>query len=174
MVFSDDHELMDVVDEHDRIIGTGDRKEIHNKGLLHRSVHIFVVDPDGRMYLQKRSLYKQEHPGKWDSSAAGHVRSGESYDEAAARELAEELNLRARVSPVLKIPASQETGGEHSTLYCVQCDRTTGIPEPNPLEIEEGRFFTPGEIEDLCMRTPEVITPSFRLLYGEYQRRPST
>ena len=79
-------ELLDVVDEQDRVIGAAGRRDIHEQGLLHRAVHVFVVDQQQGIYLQKRAWHKDEHPGKWDSSASGHVDSGESYPDAARRE----------------------------------------------------------------------------------------
>ncbi|MDH3859471.1 MAG: NUDIX domain-containing protein, partial [Gammaproteobacteria bacterium] len=72
------HELLDVVDENDNIIAVKTRGEIHAECLMHRAVHILVFNSAGELFLQKRSLSKDEQPGKWDSSAAGHVDSGES------------------------------------------------------------------------------------------------
>ena len=91
---SDQMEMYDVVDSLDRVIGTATRREIHQKGLLHRSVHILVFNSKGELYLQKRSLNKDENPGYWDTSAAGHVNAGEDYMTSAHRELEEELGIR--------------------------------------------------------------------------------
>ena len=74
---SSSHELLDVVDDNDEVIAIKTRGEIHARGLMHRSVHILVFNSRGEVFLQKRSLSKDEQPGKWDSSAAGHVDSGE-------------------------------------------------------------------------------------------------
>ena len=52
---------------------------------------MFLVNKHGAVLLQKRSLWKDRQPGKWDSSAAGPLDAGESYEEAAVRELKEEL-----------------------------------------------------------------------------------
>ena len=170
MVEGEGYELLDVVDENDSVIGVAERRAIHLKGLFHRSVHVFVIDRECRIYLQRRSLNKEEHPGKWDSSAAGHVHSGESYSEAAVRELAEELGLDNPVKPLFKIPASEETGREHSMLYTAEIDGERCTPEPNPQEIEEGRFFTREQIHDLLRHAPEQVTPSFTLLLRKYVR----
>lgn len=84
-----DEEIYDLVDMEDRVIGQATRKEIHQKNLLHRSVHIFVFNPQGELYLQKRAYSKDENPGFWDTSCAGHVDAGEDYLNAANRELME-------------------------------------------------------------------------------------
>ncbi len=64
------HELLDVVDENDNVVTVKTRGEIHARGLMHRAVHILVFNSQGDVFLQKRSMSKDEQPGKWDSSAA--------------------------------------------------------------------------------------------------------
>ena len=92
-------ELLDVVDFEDRVTGVKMRGEVHAQGLMHRAVHVLVFNSAGQLFLQKRSMTKDESPGQWDTSAAGHVDSGETYLECAVRELAEELGeLDALVS----------------------------------------------------------------------------
>ena len=125
----------------------------------------------GRIYLQKRSFEKSEHPGKWDSSASGHVDSGETYQEAAARELEEEIGVKASPEPVLGVGGSEETGMEHSMLFRVRRRTTDPGPTPDPREILEGRFFGALEIEEGIAKEPETFSPAFRLLYLLYRER---
>ena len=74
---------------------------------------IFLIfNPAGEVYLQQRSRWKDRHPLKWDSSAAGHVADGESYDQTARRELNEELGVTVALQKVSKIPASEHTDQE--------------------------------------------------------------
>jgi len=87
-------EMLEIVDEEGRVIGTAPRSEAHgNNALLHRVVHVFVFDAAGRLLLQKRSMRKDVAAGKWDTSVGGHVDPGESVETAAAREMAEELGI---------------------------------------------------------------------------------
>jgi isopentenyl-diphosphate delta-isomerase len=75
---------------------TGFRKPksaIHRDGDWHRSAHIWILAPDGRFLVQRRSLRKENNPGLWDVSAAGHLSAGESASDAAVRETFEELGL---------------------------------------------------------------------------------
>ena len=157
---------MDAVDADDLVVGAMERGEIHRKRLFHRSVHVFLFDEAGRIYLQKRSFEKLEHPGKWDSSASGHVESGESYQAAAARELEEEIEVKGSPEPVLSVRASEQTGMEHSMLFRVRRSAIDPGPNPNPREILEGRFFETAEIEAGIATEPEKFSPSFRLLYS--------
>ena len=69
------------------------RSVVHARGLRHRAAHILAFDAGGRLYLQRRAFTKECSPGRWDTSAAGHLASGEDYATAARRELAEELGV---------------------------------------------------------------------------------
>jgi isopentenyldiphosphate isomerase len=86
-------ELLDVVDANDRVTGVRTRGEVHSLGLMHRSVHILIFNSKGEMFIQKRSMTKDNNPGLWDSSAADHLDCGEDYLDCATRELAEELGV---------------------------------------------------------------------------------
>src|SRR5207249_743386 len=69
------------------------------------------------VFLQLRSRRKDRHPLLWDSSAAGHVNAGEEYDQAAARELTEELGIQIPLEKVAKLTASERTDSEFVSLY---------------------------------------------------------
>ena len=87
-------EMVDVVDENDMVVGSAPRKGIHKTDKLHRSVHIFLINSSGRIWLEKRAENTDTFPGYYNSSAAGHVSSGESYEEGALREIEEELGIK--------------------------------------------------------------------------------
>ena len=106
-------ELFDVVDEHDRVLRQAPRREVHAQGWLHRAVHVLVFNRAGEVFLQKRSMRKDKSPGLWDSSCSGHLDAGEDYDQAAWRELQEEIGLKLDRPPVrwLRFEACVDTGG---------------------------------------------------------------
>src|SRR5256886_12946069 len=81
-----------VVHKNERILHDPSRSDVHGNNLRHRAVHILILNQAGEVYLQQRSRWKDRHPLKWDSSAAGHVTAEESYDETARREVQEELS----------------------------------------------------------------------------------
>lgn len=89
-------EIFEIFDEHDCLTGTARRSECHgNPALIHRTAHVVVYHPDGRILLQRRSMDKDIQPGKWDTAVGGHVMPGETYEQAAVREMTEELGLPA-------------------------------------------------------------------------------
>jgi len=87
------HELVDIVDDDDRVIATVTRAEMRAGRLQHRCVSIAVVGSDGRLLVHRRADDKDVWPGMWDIAAGGVVAAGEGYDAAAVRELAEELGV---------------------------------------------------------------------------------
>ena len=169
MTTDNQQEIFDVVNASDEVIGQATRGEVHRLGLMHRAIHVFVFDSDGRLYLQKRSQTKDKHPGCLDSSASGHHNTGEDADTCAQRELREELGLEAGagLTRLFKIPACAETGWEHVTFYTLQTDAT---PQPDPREIESGRFYTLAEILRMVEADAVQFAPGFvRILrkFGE-------
>lgn len=86
-------ELLEVVDEQDRPTGQVlDKTIVHGRGLLHRVAHVWITDGN-RLLQQRRGLKTKIMPGRWDASASGHVDPGETYVQAAQRELQEEVGL---------------------------------------------------------------------------------
>jgi isopentenyldiphosphate isomerase len=88
-------ELFEVIDESGKVVGTEKRSVVHEKGFLHKSVDVFVLDEGGQIFIQQRSFDKDVGPGLWDLSAAEHLKPGESFEEAAARGVREELGVKA-------------------------------------------------------------------------------
>src|SRR5438477_667509 len=149
-------EQFPVVDEEDRLQGTAPRSEVHANNLLHRAVHILVFNPAGEVFLQMRSRTKDRHPLAWDSSAAGHVNAREDYDQAASRELREELGVDIPLVRVAKLPASERTGYE---FICLYRGSHAGELRLNPSEIEAGRFFPPTIIDGWMTARPRDFAP---------------
>jgi isopentenyldiphosphate isomerase len=86
-------ELAVLVDEDDRVIGTAPRSEVRRRNLLHRGTGVLCRNSAGDVYVHRRTATKDVFPGMYDAFAGGMVASGESYEQAARRELAEELGI---------------------------------------------------------------------------------
>ncbi len=139
-------EMLIRVTDSDEVLGPIPRSRVHgNPELIHRSVHILVVSPDKRLLLQKRSLRKDTQPGKWDTSVGGHVGFGQSYEEAARREAAEELGMVPGPLTFLypsRIRNAVESENIHTFLHV-----SAGPFRPEPGEIDELRFWSRAEIQ---------------------------
>lgn len=162
------HELLDVVDEDDNIIAVKTRGEIHARGLMHRAVHILVFNSQGELFLQKRSMIKDEQPGKWDSSAAGHVDSGEDYLDCARREIGEELGIDAdrEFELLFKLPASALTGNEHCMVYRYCFD---GPMVLHAEEIDEGSWISPQLLDRRVAKADSELTEALCLIWKRYR-----
>ncbi len=86
-------ELVDLIDEQDRVIGWARRRRVRALNLLHRGVGIVCRNSAGAVYVHRRTRTKDVFPGVYDMFVGGVVGSGESPDAAAAREIAEELGI---------------------------------------------------------------------------------
>jgi 16S rRNA (adenine1518-N6/adenine1519-N6)-dimethyltransferase len=151
-------ERFPIVDENDQVLGDAPRDEVHGNNLRHRAVHLFIFNRQGELFLQKRSRWKDRHPLLWDSSAAGHVEAGEDYDETAARELEEELGVKAELTRVAKLSCSERTGWEFIWLYRGEHD---GPFELAKTEIEHGEFSPIDVISRWVEARPQDFAPGF-------------
>jgi len=123
-----------------------------------------VLNNAGELFLQRRSYRKDTFPRKWDSSAAGHVDLGESYEACATRELREELGLVDQPREIGRVPASEKTGQEFIRIYQAEADE---IIDLNEEEIETGGFFPLSVIDEWIRQRPEDFASGFLECYRE-------
>ena len=88
-------EIVDIVNKENNVVGMTDVDTAHNEKLMHRVAGVFVFSPDGDLYLQTGNKYE-----KLDLSVGGHVQKGESYEQAAQREMHEEIGLNVALTHV--------------------------------------------------------------------------
>ena len=162
----EDDELLEVVNERNEVIGLLPRREVHQRGLAHRASHVFVFNPAGKLFLQKRARTKRELPGYFDSSAAGHLQPMESYEDCAGRELMEELSIATEIVRLGGLVASDENAFEHVGLFACRTDQ---VPRPDPAEIERGEFYPLDQIDRWIATGAQLLSPGFVLLYTRHQ-----
>ncbi len=158
-------ELFDVVDEQDRVVAQARRADVHAQKLRHRAVHVLCLDGAGRVFLQRRSMLKDSAPGKWCASCSGHVDSGEDYDTAAVRELAEEIGVKVDGSALerwLRLDACRETGMEFVWVYRV---RHEGPFMLHPAEIMDGAWYERAALDAAMRERPREFAGAFRYLW---------
>ncbi len=156
-------EWLPVVNEAGEVTGRATRGECHGGSmLLHPVVHLHVFSPDGRLYLQRRPLWKDIQPGRWDTAVGGHVDWGETVDEALRREAREELGLE-RFEP-RRLDRYVFTSRRERELVHVYTAVVEEQPRPTA-ELDGGRFFTREEI--VARLGTDFFTPNFE---QEWQR----
>lgn len=135
---------MDLVDEHDRVVGRAPRREVQRRGLLHRFAAVLCRDPAGRVYVHRRTDDKAIYPGMYDMFLGGMVGAGETYAEAAARELAEELGV---VGPVPRFLLKYRYHGAENPSWSEVFEVTWDGPvRPQRSEIAWGAFLAEDEL----------------------------
>ncbi len=151
-------DLLEVYDENGQRLGLARRGECHgNPALIHRTAHVVVIDGQGRLLLQKRPAHKDTQPGRWDTAVGGHLDPGEDFEEAARREMQEEVGIPAD-APLQylfdrKIRNDRESEDVRVFMTC-----WTGPFHPSPEEIEELRFWSLAELKQAL--GTGVLTPS--------------
>ncbi len=165
-----EEEYFDVVDENNQVIGRATRSQCHhNPDLIHRDVHILVFNSKGELFLKKRSRNKDLYSGMWESSACGHLDCGETYADAAGRELNEELGIK-------DVPL--ERIGQYKNFTAVEKQITElfichyeGRIKLNTDEATEGKFFSLSEVISGIELGQRQFAPAAKLALAVYLKR---
>jgi isopentenyl-diphosphate delta-isomerase len=161
-------EYLDIVDKNDNVIGKGTRKSVHKKHQIHRGVHVFVVNTQGEILIQKRSHKKDYYPGFYDASVGAQVLSGENYKKAALRELKEELGIEAvALKKICKYKSFSDRQREIRTLFVTKHEGPFNIDKG---EVEKVEFKSVEEIKELIGSREVDFTEGFKLSFEHYSK----
>lgn len=151
-------ESFPVTDEYGFVIGRASRAYCHSGSkVLHPVVHLHIIDRQGCLYLQKRSMKKDIQPGKWDTAVGGHIDYGESVTEALFREAGEELSLFEFNPYYLKSYVFESDMEKEMVNVFAAVGNFSLVPDYE--EIDEGRFWPMKEIMDCLGKS--LFTPNF-------------
>ena len=164
-------EIVDIVDENDKVIGQDTLQNVHNKGLWHRAVHVFVFSPSGKLFIQQRSRHKFILPLHWDSSAAEHMQAGETYEQGALRGLEEELGISGvEVGVLVKKRFVNKVAGKYDNREFIQLFRC--IYDKNVdfdrRESEIGGFYGIDEIKEMIKSKKNNFVSIFLEFFNWY------
>lgn len=141
-------EFLDIIDENDNVIGAASKAEVYEKRLMHRIVHVFVLNNKNKMALQLQGKNKKFCPLHWVTAAAGHVQSGESWEEAAAREMKEEIGIEGNLLHSYK-DVYHDPSRNFKKIISSFAMNYDGSFKLNPYEVADVKFFTIEEIKDM-------------------------
>ena len=151
-------EIFPIVNAEGEVIGSATRTECHaGTFILHPVVHLHIFNSAGELYLQKRVMTKKIQPGKWDTAVGGHVDYGENVGDALLRETREELGV-VDFTPEFIMKYSFRSSVEAELVYIYRCTYD-GAFNPDPSEVDEGRFWTLDEIRNNIGKG--IFTPNF-------------
>lgn len=151
-------EMVPVVEENGLVIGQATRQSVHDGSkLMHPVIHLHIINREGCLYIQKRSMKKDLLPGRWDTAVGGHVDYGETLEEALYREASEELGFRD-FNPIFLKSYIWESAREKK-LVSVFATVGNFTLKPDNDEVTEGRYWNMSEIESNLARG--LFTPNF-------------
>lgn len=164
-------EYLDVVDENDMVIGREERSFVHRNGMIHREVHVWFFDGEGKLILQKRAPDKKSWPNYLDATVGGHVPAGMGYVDAALMEAEEETGLKLREEDLIVLhklrsstafPTPEENNQAYRTVYGY---RFGGPVESLRVEAGKGAGFVKMSLAEMRQDTVNVIPGLFRDVY---------
>lgn len=153
-------ELLDRVDEKDLVIGRVTKAEANsNAEIIHREVRVVLYDSEGKILIQKRSPKKKVYPGIWAESCQGHVPCGMDYEEAAHKELREELGFDTPLQYLGKTLIRYPNERHFAAWFIGKYQGEQISPEPE--EVADFRFVSRKELLSL---EKEMIPSSWLVL----------
>lgn len=158
-------EELEFFDRYGFFKGREARSVIHNSGLWHKGVHVWVFNSMGGLFLKKRAKDKEFYPEHLED-VGEHLKPGESFEEAAQRGLEEELGIKG--VKLEKLAEAKMCFPEKNCelIELWKCTFNGKIRE-NKEECFGGKFFSLGEIEEM-IKEREKITPWFKELFYWY------
>lgn len=163
-------EVVDVVDDDDRVVARATRAEVRRHNLIHRSVYLLVFNTRGELFVHQRTMDKDVYPGHHDVAIGGMVQAGEDYATAAAREGSEELGVSdLTLEPLFALRFRQATNRVNGMVYRVVHDGPFVL---DPEEIVGGEFLALAGVE-LRRRTLPFCPDGLAALDELKRRRPS-
>jgi 16S rRNA (adenine1518-N6/adenine1519-N6)-dimethyltransferase len=136
------------VDINDEPIGAGTKEEALEQGVRNRVVRVILINSAGEVLMHQRAEHLMSNPGKW-STVAGHVDEGETYEQAAIRELQEEVGVTGVSLTEIGYYYSEEFAEMHGrkSFARVYTGKYDGEVVPNPAEVAQTRWVSKSEID---------------------------
>ena len=153
-----------VVDEKNQVIASASMIDVHKKGLWHRISVVHVFNSKGEIYLQKRSPHVDTSPNLWDHSAAGHVDVGEEPEEAAKRELLEELGVKTDKLEFISTYKTQNSdkGKTLNRFWYVYKHTFDGTMHLEKTEVSTGKFVDVEWLKTDIKEKPNLYTDGLK------------
>jgi isopentenyldiphosphate isomerase len=148
-------EMLDIVDMDDNVVGTDTKENKIANGLISRNVAVFIRNGQ-KLLIARRAMHKRTFPGKYDLAACGNVSAGESYGDAARRELMEELGISCKLTMMKKVFNESRAHGTALRYFTgIFIGDFSGDAKPNG-EISEVRWLSVPELEAMMSKDSKL------------------
>ncbi len=158
-------ELVDVIDEQGRTVGTVTRREMRARRLPYRCTYVLVFNRRGELFVHLRTPTKDVYPSHWDVAVGGVLAAGETFDRGAERELREELGVEAALEALFPFRYADERSVVQAMAYRAVHD---GPFRLQPEEVVRGEFVPVEEVSARAAR--ERFCPDGLAVLAEYLR----
>ena len=148
-----------LVDERDEAVGTMEKMEAHQKGLLHRAFSILLFNSKGEVLLQKRAREKYHSGGLWTNTCCSHPHPNEPMDHATRRKLKQEMGID--LQPEFAYKFIYKANLDHNLVEHeydhVFIGQFEGVPDVNKDEVEDWKFVDLHQLREDARQNP-IIT----------------
>ena len=158
-----------LVDINDSETGTMEKMEAHQKGLLHRAFSVFIFNSKGELLLQKRAKDKYHSGGLWTNACCSHPFPGENTLSAAKRRLMEEMGMNCDLEHAFSFiyKVNLDKGMTEHELDHVFIGVSDECPKLNVHEVEDFKYVTLEQAEQLIKNNPESLTEWFKIVFTQ-------
>ena len=160
-----------LVNEMDEAVGTMEKMEVHQKGLLHRAFSVFIFNDKGEMLLQQRADNKYHSAGLWTNACCSHPLQDEIVQQAAQKRLQEEMGFTTIITAAFTFIYKTDfdnglTEHEYDHVF-------TGIYEgdiaPDPREVKDYCYMTMDAIKTAIASHPQKYTSWFKIAFPKME-----
>lgn len=162
-----------LIDCNDEPIGSMEKLQAHQEGLLHRAFSVLILNELGDMLIQRRAFEKYHSGGAWSNACCGHPRPGETTQAAAERRLQEEMGFSVPLKKLYHFTYKTDLGNgltehefDHVFLGVYNDD-----PVPNPNEVAEWRYVSIDRLQQELKMQADQFSFWFRLIMAEFPLR---
>ena len=162
-----------LVNENDNAIGSMEKMEAHERGVLHRAFSILLFNSKGEVLLQKRSKHKYHSGGLWTNTCCSHPHPDEAMADATRRKLMQEMGIDIKPEFIYKFIYKANLDHnlieyEYDHVFTAISDQ---VPDTNPSEVQSWKYMSIDKIQEDLNRRPEIYTIWFRIIFEMIYRK---
>jgi isopentenyl-diphosphate delta-isomerase len=161
-------EIINLVNPEGEVIGSIEKLEAHEKGLLHEAFSIFIFNKTKEILLQKRASTKYHSGNLWTNTCCSHPRAGEDLNIAVHRRMVEEMGFD--IEDIKKVynfiyNVSLDKGLiEHEYDHVMVGEYNDEIINPNPEEVCDYKWVSMDSLKKDVEINPQNYTEWIKII----------
>jgi isopentenyl-diphosphate delta-isomerase len=166
-------EMINLVNPEGQVIGSIEKLQAHEKGLLHEAFSIFIFNTNKELLLQRRALDKYHSGGLWTNTCCSHPNHGEDLCTAVHRRMVEEMGFDItdirRVYAFIYNARLDKGLVEHEYDHVLMGQYSGEVIQPNPAEVCEYRWVSFHDLKRDVEEYPEKYTEWIKIILKDKQ-----